>query len=194
MPSLAASELGPFAFRVLESDGSSAWLVLVTEGDVDATARMLSDEIVALDGGGATVGAVTSGADLERFVREQPDGIAIITGVDGFGDSDWHRVDLNRTRLQRNGTTVLILAPPAIEQLENTAPNLASWIGGSIWGLAEARPLDDVLVEQRLVALRRWSGLGDLEIIRRAESGDLPTDPAYAEWLTLLGRGELLGK
>jgi hypothetical protein len=194
VPLLAASELGPFAFRVLESDGSSAWFVLVTEGDVDATARMLSDEISVLDGASATIGPVASGADLERVVREQPDGIAIITGVNGFVDSDWHRVDLNRTRLQRAGTTVLVLDPPAIEHLENTAPNLASWIGGSIWRLEKARPLDGADTEQRLVALRQWSGLEDLEVVRRAEAGTLPPDPAYAEWLTLLGRGELLGK
>jgi len=194
VPSLAASELGPFAFRVLESDGSNAWLVLVTDGAVDTTARMLSDEISTLDGQIVTVGAVSSGADLESFVRAHADGIAIVTGVNGFGDADWHRVDLNRTRLQRNGTTVLVLDPAAIEQLENRAPNLASWIGGSIWRLEKPRPLDDVLVEQRLVALRQWSGLEDLEVVRRAEAGDLPPDPAYAEWLTLLGRGELLGK
>lgn len=147
-----------------------------------------------MDGESATVCAVTSGSDLESLVREHADGIAIVTGVNGFGDADWQRVDLNRTRLQRSGTTVLVLDPAAIEQLENKAPNLASWIGGSIWRLEKPRPLDDVLVEQRLVALRQWSGLEDLEVVRRAEAGDLPPDPAYAEWLTLLGRGELLGK
>jgi hypothetical protein len=44
------------------------------------------------------------------------------------------------------------------------------------------------------VALRRWSGLEDLEVIRRAEAGTLSPDPEYAEWLTLLGRGDLLAK
>jgi hypothetical protein len=194
VPSLATSELGEFAFRVLESAGPNAWLVLVSDGPLDEVARMLSAEISTLDGETATIEAVTSGADLEGLVRKHPDGIAIVTGVNGFTDADWHRVDLNRTRLQRTGTTVLVLDPAAVEQLENTAPNLASWIGGSIWRLEKARPLDDALVEQRLVALRRWSGLEDREVVRRAESGALPPDPEYAEWLTLLGRGELLGK
>lgn len=194
MASLATSQLGEFAFRVLESDGPNVWLVLVSDGPLDEVARMLSAEISTLDGESATVYAVTSGSDLESLAREHADGIAIVTGVNGFGDADWQRVDLNRTRLQRNGTTVLVLDPAAIEQLENRAPNLASWIGGSIWRLEEARPLDGANAEQRLVALRRWSGLGDQEVVRLAESGALPPDPEYAEWLTLLGRGELLGK
>jgi hypothetical protein len=126
VPSLATSELGEFAFRVLESDGPNAWLVLVSDGPLDEVARMLSAEISTLDGETATIEAMTSGADFEGLVRKHPDGIAIVTGVNAFSDSDWHRVDLNRTRLQRNGTTVLVLDPAAIEQLENTAPNLAS--------------------------------------------------------------------
>jgi hypothetical protein len=194
VPSLATSELGEFAFRVLESDGPNAWLVLVSDGPLDEAARTLSAEISTLDGESAVSEAVTSGADLEGLVRKHPDGIAIITGVNGFGDADWQRVDLNRTRLQRNGTTVLVLDPAAIEQLENRAPNFASWIGGNIFRLEKPRPLDDALVEQRLVALRQWSGLEDLEVVRRSEAGTLPPDPAYAEWLTLLGRGDLLGK
>jgi hypothetical protein len=179
---------------VLEADGPNAWLVLVTDGVLDEATCMLSAEISTLGGEIAAVGVVTSGADLEDFAREHADGIAIVTGVGAFTDPDWHRVDLNRTRLQRNGTTVLVLDPAAIEHLENKAPNLASWVGGSIWHLGKARPLDEALTEQRLVALRQWSGRGDMEIVRLAESGNLPPDPEYVEWLTLLGRGELLGK
>jgi hypothetical protein len=47
-------------------------------------------------------------------------------------------------------------------------------------------------IEQRLTALRAWAGRGDAEVIQLAETGQLPRDPEYAEWLTLLGRGELL--
>lgn len=42
MASLATSELGEFAFRVLESDGPNVWLVLVSDGPLDEVARMLS--------------------------------------------------------------------------------------------------------------------------------------------------------
>lgn len=194
MPSFSTTELGAFAFRVIESDGPNAWFVLVVDGSAAEAAQALTAELAMLGGESVTVGAVTSGSDLEDFIRKHADEIAIIIGAGVFTDPDWHRVDLNRTRLQRNGTTVLVLDPTSIEHLENKAPNFASWIGGNIWRLEKARPLDDVAVEQRLIALRRWSGLEDLEMVRLAESGTLPPDPEYAEWLTLLGHGELLGK
>jgi len=192
--SFSTTELGAFAFRVLESDGPNDWFVLVVDEAIEVTARTLSIEISTLGEEDATVAAVTSGADLEFFAEGHDDGIAIVTGVSAFTDQDWHRVDLNRTRLHRSGTTVLVLDPTSIEHLENTAPNFASWIGGKIWHLEQAKPLDVVTAEQRLVALRRWSGLEDLEVIRRAEAGTLSPDPEYAEWLTLLGRGDLLAK
>ena len=179
---------------MLESDGSNAWLVLVVDGTASDAARVLSDEISALDGEVAATGTVTSGAALEDFVRAHARGIAIVIGASAFTDADWRRVDVNRTRLERRGTTVLVLDAASIEHLENKAPNLASWIGGNIWRLERAKPLDAAALEQRLVALRGWSGLEDSEIIRRAEAGTLPSDPEYAEWLTLLGRGELLGR
>lgn len=194
MSAVAASELGEFAFRVLEAAGPNAWLVLEADGVVHDVARALSTEISTLGEEPATVGEVISGADLETFMQAHPDGIVVVTGMNQFADADWRRLDLNRTRLQRNGTTVLVLHEASVEELENKAPNLASWIGGNIWHLSEARPLDLASTEQRLVALRRWSGLGDLDVIRLAEAGSLPPDPEYAEWLTLLGRGELLAR
>jgi hypothetical protein len=74
-----------------------------------------------------------------------------------------------------------------------TAPNLASWLGGQVFmfpshgetGVAAHR-------EQRLAALRAWASRSDQEIVEAAHSGTLPPDPEYAEWLVLLGHGELL--
>lgn len=194
MTSVATSESAEFAFRVLEAAGPNAWLVLVTDGVIHDVARTLSTEISTLGDEPATMVEMNSAADLETFMQAHPDGIVILTGMNQFADSDWRRLDLNRTRLQRSGTTVLVLHTASVEQLENKAPNLASWIGGSIWRLSDARPLDGASTKQRLIALRQWSGLEDLDVIRLAEAGSLPPDPEYAEWLTLLERGDLLAK
>lgn len=45
---------------------------------------------------------------------------------------------------------------------------------------------------QRLEALRGWAARSDADVVRAAEQGTLPRDPEYAEWLVLLGRGDLL--
>lgn len=44
---------------------------------------------------------------------------------------------------------------------------------------------------QRLEALATHYGMSDEEVIERAESDRLPTDPQLVEWLVLLGRGDL---
>lgn len=87
---------------------------------------------------------------------------------------------------------MLVLEADVAEQLENTAPNLASWIAGSIWHLVGTRALSAAETEERLVALRQRTGLSDDEVVGRSEAGRLPPDPEFAEWLTLLGRGDLL--
>jgi hypothetical protein len=117
----------------------------------------------------------------------------VVHGVSAFADESWRSVDANRTQYLRSGTTVLVLPEMCAGKLEALAPNLASWIGGSVLGLRdEPAPLDPEAVESRLSELRAWSGLDDAEVLRQAEHGTLPLDPLYSEWMVLLRRGDLL--
>jgi hypothetical protein len=195
MPGVAAAELGELAVRVVESVSPNPWFVLIVEGHPEEVASELQDEISALTAltqRAARRVAVSSSGELAQVVRDHALGVLIVTTSAAFGPTEWANVDINRSRYQRDGATVLVLETAAAEQLENTAPNLASWIGGSIWRLVGARPLDDAEMEQRLVVLRQRAGMSDADVIRLSESGRLPTDPEFAEWLTLLGRGDLL--
>ena len=72
------------------------------------------------------------------------------------------------------------------------APNVASWIGGSAWELEGPQGLAPAERESRLQALRAWARLTDEDVVHLAEAGNLPQEPEYAEWLILLGRGDLL--
>jgi hypothetical protein len=47
---------------------------------------------------------------------------------------------------------------------------------------------------RRLAALRAWASKTDGEVVAAARDGTLPLDPEYAEWLVLLGHGELLDR
>lgn len=196
MPALRSSEFGEVAFRIIESGGQNSWLAVVvdgTEGEADI-GESLRGKIRVLGDEAAAVVSVASAAEFEGAVRATKEGVLLIAGGDGFSDEDWRRLDLGRSRLARNGTTVLILGERAFGRLEGMAPNLASWIGGAAWRLSEPTPLDSVSVSQRLVALRAWSGMNDAEVVEQAEDGVLPNDPSYAEWLALLGRGDLLAR
>lgn len=192
MAALPSSELGELAFRTIESGGPNAWLLIVSSADRIRLAAALSREIVDLGDESVVAVSVASPSELRETVR-RPARILVITGVDSFSEEDWRQVDANRSQYQRDGVTVLVLDEGAVGRIERMAPNLASWIGGNIWSLRNPLPLDGAAAERRLDELRAWSGIGDAEVIRLAERGALPRDPPYAEWVVLLGRGDLLG-
>jgi hypothetical protein len=197
MPAGAAViALDELAFRVIESAEPNAWVVAVT--DRPSVASSLRAEIEQLGSPEETppvVVTVGSARALFEAVHAHPHGTMIAVGAAVFSVDDWGSLDANRTRLSRNDLTVLLLDDTGAGRLENLAPNLASWVGGRVWRLADdavAPMLSPSEIDQRLAALRAWAGRGDAEVIQLAEAGELPRDPEYAEWLTLLGRGELL--
>jgi hypothetical protein len=195
MSGVIAAELGELAVRVVESVSPNPWFVLVVERDAEQVASELQEEISALTAPTeppARRVTVASSRELTREARTDAFGALIVTISPTFTSTEWANVDVNRSRFQRDGATVLVLEEHAAEQLENTAPNLASWIGGSIWRLVGARALSAAETEQRLVVLRQRTGLSDDEVVRRSKAGQLPPDPEFAEWLALLGRGDLL--
>lgn len=194
MPGVTAADLGVLAVRVVEA-ASNSWFVLIVDGHPDEVAADLQDEISAITGPiqlAARRVAVSSSREFAQRVRDNASGVLIVTTSAAFTPAEWASVDVNRSRYQRDGATVLVLEKAAAEQLENMAPNLASWIGGSIWRLVGAQPLDAAEAEQRLVVLRQRAGMSDDDVVRLSEACQLPADPEFAEWLTLLGRGDLL--
>jgi hypothetical protein len=192
----AGIALDQLAFRVIESAEPNAWMVAVA--DRPSVASSLRAEIERLSGPKDTpplVVTIDSAGALFEAAHAHPSGTMIVIGAAMFSVDDWRSLDSNRSRLMRDDLTVLILDEPSAGRLENVAPNLASWVGGRVWQLAgdAAVPvLSPSEIEQRLAALRAWAGRRDAEVIQLAEAGQLPRDPEYAEWLTLLGRGDLL--
>ena len=192
----AAIALDELAFRVVESAEPNAWVVAMA--DRPSVASSLCAEMEQLRGPEdsppvvVTIGSVGA---LFEAVHAHPRGAMIVIGAVVFSADNWRSLDANRTRLMRNDITVLILDEASAARLENVAPNLASWVGGRVWQLADdaaAPVLSPSEIDQRLAALRAWAGRGDAEVIQLARAGQLPRDPEYAEWLTLLGRGDLL--
>lgn len=187
--------LDELAFRAVESAEANAWVVAVA--DQPSVASSLCTEIERLrspEEAPPVVVSIDSAGALFRAVHTHPRGTLIVTGTAALSVDDWGSLDANRTRLMRDDVTILLLDDASAGRLENLAPNLASWVGGRVWRLADdgAPMLSPGEIDQRLAALRAWAGRGDAEVIQLAEAGQLPRDPEYAEWLTLLGRGELL--
>jgi hypothetical protein len=73
------------------------------------------------------------------------------------------------------------------------APNIRSFVGGSIVYLGI---LGDAMTaserQQRISDLESHFQITSAEVILQAESGTLPTEPHFIEWLVLLDRGDLV--
>src|SRR3954463_12049700 len=135
MPGVVTADLGELAVRVAEAVAPQPWFVLIVESPPEEVASELQVEISALAAPtGLPVRCVTiaSSRELARVVHDQALGVLIVAISQAFASTEWASIDVNRSRFQRDGATVLVLEQDAAEQLENTAPNLASWIGGSI--------------------------------------------------------------
>lgn len=201
-----ALDTAELALRIAERPDGAEWLVLqVPAGLEQETAEELAsaiDDIAALE---AEVVQVHDARELLARVAtgaspatppgtsvESP-GIRIVWGLSDLPESDWKWLDLARSRLAHAGRVVLVMAAQSGSRLFRCAPNLASWIGAAVWTLDRAVPVLSVVErEQRLQALRTQLDLSDDEVIARAERGELPDDPEYAEWLVLLDRGDLV--
>jgi len=184
---------GELALRLRALRGTAAYAAYLAElADIEATLADLEDELRAI----APSGAVTrlSPHSGQQLVADLGASAVEIVVVDArrFSPADWALLDRRRSALAHRGVVIFVTTPSSFSELMRHATNLASWLGDVF-----AVPHDDATVEarreQRLTALRRWANRSDDEIVDAARAGTLPADPAYAEWLVLLGHGELLG-
>jgi hypothetical protein len=185
---IGAGELG----QIFADLGSGSFSVVVApENEVSSAAEQIARRIGRM--GGEPVERIQEPRDaleLAKHVRRAREAVLVLSGLDGFSEDEWRRLDERRSQLGRDRRAVLVLSRRGAERLVRAAPHLASWIGSSF------REWDDQLLsaadkERRLARLRERTGLDDEQVLALAKGGELPNDPVFAEWLVLLGRGEL---
>lgn len=192
MEKLGLSELSD---RILLEPGG--WGVLVVdEARIGSVARELAEEL--------TFALEQEGAGSVRIFGRLPDDLPLLDEIGGLGEGDiallplgaariepvTRLLDYGRARLAKGPKGLIVTSEEGVLSIAVGAPNLWSWIGPRVWGLDPgAGHLD---VEARLGSLREGTGLQDTDVIERGEAGTLPADPVFAEWLVLLGRGDLL--
>lgn len=188
---MGADEL---AMRVVARSVPGAFFTLLApEADVSRAAEELTEEIASLGDEPALRIEPRGALELTERIRAEKHGPIVVYGVDAFGEAEWSHLDLLRSRLAHDGAIIFVMAEPSFIRLMRAAPNFASFLGGSLWRWQRASSLLSPDERQnRLCALRAWSGTTDEEVVALALRGELPPDPEYAEWLVLLDRGELL--
>jgi hypothetical protein len=190
-----ASGAAELALRIIARPG--AWFsFLVPEVKTREVVRNISREVETASGKVASLIDASAGAlALIRQARDVDGGALILSGFERLSDEEWRHIDLLRSQLTRDEPVVLVLSMHAFERLMRCAPNLASTLGGAVFGLdEEADYFTQEENEEQLRVLREWSGLSDAEMIARVERGAIRLEPRHAQWLVLLGRGDLLDR
>lgn len=190
---LTRSELWPLVAGLASAPDQNQWTVLVSLPErIEDDAREAAEILASLLGGAVEQQRAEGVDEFLKLARELADKPLVLTGPRQLTASEWRALDANRSRLGRQAPALLILTQQAAEQMREHAPNLWSWVGPSAWQIVPEGGLPDAQREERLRALREHFGFADEELVRRAEQGTLPPDPDIAEWLVLIGKGDLL--
>jgi hypothetical protein len=130
---------------------------------------------------------------LSQRLHEPDDDIAILVAFADIGLERWSSLDLIRSALERKGPIVLWLSSDCVPAIVEHAPNIRSFIGASLFCAGpDGGLMTDEDRQKRLQELGEFYNLTNEEIIHRAESNALPSEPHFVEWLVLLGRGDLV--
>lgn len=180
----------------LRAEGGYTWFVVIPSGTPGENSLAdVKDELeVAL---GMTIRTVTAGTgavhDFISAIRTNSSDTVLLSGLDDWDEASWRALDIQRSALERRGTIILMLSPNAVLRLTNNAPNIRSFIGGSFIQLAPSGgALTEAERRTRIKELEMSYGLPSEEVIEKAKSSTLVPDPAFVEWLVLLGRGDLV--
>jgi hypothetical protein len=186
--------IGALAYLVGAQPAPSAWICLLApEGEVEEAASLLAGALSRTGRGKAQ--QIEAPGEPQALVAliHGARGVVVVHGLDGYTASDWSHLDGLRSALARTEAVVLVLAPRAADALHRHAQNIASWIYSRCWRWDRtAELLSEEQKRARLDVLGGRFGMTDTEVIAAAEAETLPADPEFAEWLVLLGRGDIL--
>jgi hypothetical protein len=175
---------------------SFAWGVLIrsdaaTENAVDALRAELQAQLSVpmrvIEAAGRSV------EELLGMLRDPPDDLVVIKGLDLWSDVEFESLDVMRSALARPGIVLLWARLSGLVRLFQRAPNLRSWIGGNVFRIEEDRGFmrsDEIRV--RLETLSKHFEMTDDQVVALAKTKSLPPDPEFVEWLILLGRADLV--
>jgi hypothetical protein len=178
--------------------GSQGWTVLVCASElVEQVAEELFEEFefLASEEPSSTVRLMAMDFDgyafLAKLTQAPPSSVCVVHAKAEQLISAIGIVEAARGRLVAGPNVVIITDDTGARTFAENAPNLWSWVGTRVW--THVGRIATANVDARLESLRAATGQTDSEVLRLAEAGQLNPDPVYAEWLALLGRGDLLG-
>lgn len=198
MPAMPTNRAGAAAIAdIIGTEPGVLTVVVAQATGIEAAIECLVEEYeFSFDGSGANKAKISGATSIHDLIEElsntSPEDVYIIKGIENWPPGQIEKLDLLRNALMGRARVVIVTTSEGAAQLSDGAPNLWSWIGSRCFELEASFGVMDQAA--RLESLRNFFRISDDEVIRLAEARELPLDPAFAEWLILLGRGDLLGK
>ena len=182
--------------RRVEIRGPYSWFVVLkpvaeAESALDIFVAGLS---AVLDQPVRVIHGIPLSPDILRGELNAPESDPVlISDLDKADANFWRALDINRSALLRVGPVVLWLSSAGLTKLCEYAPNVRSFVGGSIEYLGiQGDAMTAGERKRRITELESQFQITSAEVILRAGSGTLPTEPHFVEWLVLLDRGDLV--
>jgi hypothetical protein len=180
--------------RRIEIRGGNTWVVVLGPDTTnDSIAGFIADLSASLS---RTVRVVTGAASMDGLLTAlatPADDPVLIADLDGVDAEAWSALDINRSGLAREGAVILWLSSYGLANLSRSAPNLRSFVGGSIFPLSrDGSTLTPEERASRIAELEDRFRMTSEQAIAQAVAGIQPSDPLFVEWLVLLDRGDLV--
>jgi hypothetical protein len=181
--------------RRIQMRGPFSWFALLrpATGGKAALENLATELGAVLEAQVRTVLYSGSTELLRSDLSEPASDPVIISNLDMVDQEHWSTLDINRSGFVREGPVVLWLSANGLAQLCAHAPNIRSFLGGSIFYAGTSG--DEMTAaerEQRISSLESHFQMSSAEAIARGEAGNLPAEPHFVEWLVLLDRGDLV--
>lgn len=177
-----------------------AWIVVVfsseelTRGLKRIKAELellLSEEQEGRGSVHAVEAPLTSSDLLANLDRYSDDDVVLLSGIEHLSLDELEQLDLLRNRALNGPRVLVATTQDGAAGLSTNNPNFWSWIGGHCMKYDASEGVMNK--EERLQSLRKHFGLSDAEVLELAHNHTLPDDVAFAEWLILIGHGDLVG-
>ncbi len=196
MPDFSSHPAFEIARRLeLRGTPSFAWIVVISTEIAGNQIEEFTKEVgLVLDAPTRVFNVSPFNFDNFRSAVHSPNNdILVLIGLEHLGKEQWGVLDVNRSALERPGALILWLPITSIGDLNANAPNIRSFIGGSIFALSEEGSfMTEEERANRIEELSASYNLSSEAIVEMARRRTLPAEPDFAEWLVLLGRGDLL--
>lgn len=149
-PALAPIEPWPLAARLASTPEATPWSLVVAPAErIEALAAEIAAQLRSLLDVEVVSLHVTRPEELFDRVGEHPAEALVIEALDALDAEAWRRVDLGRNRLAHDPPAILVVDERRLRIIVDNAPNLWSWLGGSVWrGKLEGDVLDPAPIER----------------------------------------------